>query len=945
MRADTQLNEKNMPFVSLKNKEDLLTKSISSLDEITSDLKIVCSDGIVRSQQAILSWSSSFLRRMFMSQMILEDGGKRKEEVSIYLSSYSKNLVKSFIMFISNGDLIQRASQTFAEEFEQLWGDLKIDKISFKEVFEAGQSLGKVTSLLNGKGSKEEKSSNSSKETKVEKGPPGPGSLTPISKFLGKATPKRSGSPLVASPAPTSRSARLQEKALGGKNQSSFLGSIPKFSSTPIRPVAEKMKKAGFKGNKLQTVSENLKENGSKNITVIEDDEDDLMVIDEVKGNNILPVDIKHELPAGISITKQVSITKNEDSVKVKDNQDNNKENTSNNPEEKIYQDKTEQIHANKNVKPSLKSKIARPKLKRADSLGRKAAEEKNLNKSSGSDIGRRQTRRSFSSVPTYNEDLIQKNIFDKKQPNNTKEAKTVPGPDLSESFQEKIVKGTKNLRIPLPKLKEDKLTAIQLKKDQAELARARVQNSPLQLPPNVELLKTPFKNESESAKKVGGNLEPSKAVDPELEPIPCYICKQTKDDKNRVLNLRNVNVLRSHVSICLYATGKLFKAIPPGKDNSTSDGKPLEEFGGNHGKKYYCEVEGCWLAARKGRNGQIGYKEYAIHMAAQHGALEMVLMEEGPEAEKLMERLMEHEGAKNTSLLKTEELPVATLSENVIVVKEEKKEVGQAADKLSRGEVKQIVRKAASNSSGAGVPLPHCFFCNEKLNTKELQKVKEHYTKCLYKDRKFTDFVPPGPENAGAEVDEVKLLYRCEIQGCWLQKKCATGQLVNYKIYAQHMASQHGVLEQLLQADPRPPLRTLLARLRELGPATPSHPTIQCRFPQCSGLQFKGDNKREIKLHYASHHFNDYFRYNPDTGVPDNFTRTGNRTLCDTCSKNAPKPVYIQSEKEAIRGHLVVKHDIMSDILMQAHGNQVTEAKMALKDIYPDYYNDKFGN
>ena len=77
---------------------------------------------------------------------------------------------------------------------------------------------------------------------------------------------------------------------------------------------------------------------------------------------------------------------------------------------------------------------------------------------------------------------------------------------------------------------------------------------------------------------------------------------------------------------------------------------------------------------------------------------------------------------------------------------------------------------------------------------------------------------------------------------------------------------------------------------------------------------------------------------------MPDNFTRTGNRTLCDTCSKNAPKPVYIQSEKEAIRGHLVVKHDIMSDILMQAHGNQVTEAKMALKDIYPDYYNDKFG-
>ena len=78
-------------------------------------------------------------------------------------------------------------------------------------------------------------------------------------------------------------------------------------------------------------------------------------------------------------------------------------------------------------------------------------------------------------------------------------------------------------------------------------------------------------------------------------------------------------------------------------------------------------KVEGCWLAARKGRNGQIGYKEFAIHMSAQHGALEMVLMEDGEEAEKLMDKLMEYEGNKNVSIIKAEDVPqVETLQVNV---------------------------------------------------------------------------------------------------------------------------------------------------------------------------------------------------------------------------------------------------------------------------------------
>ena len=221
--------------------------------------------------------------------------------------------------------------------------------------------------------------------------------------------------------------------------------------------------------------------------------------------------------------------------------------------------------------------------------------------------------------------------------------------------------------------------------------------------------------------------------------------------------------------------------------------------------------------------------------------------------------------------------------------------------------------------------------------------KLREHLTTCLYNDKKFTNFVSPGPSNNAENLDEVKCLYKCDLKGCNFQKQYGN-KLVNYKVYALHMAVHHGVLEKILEADSRPAVKMYLQRLKTSSVGSGVSEAIECRFGECKAKKFKAESKREIKLHYASHHFNDFFIFNPDTGVPENFTKTGNRTMCNSCSINAPKPVYIQSEKEAIRGHLVVKHDIMADILMQAHSKSVAEAKQALQDIYPDIYQEKFG-
>ena len=321
--------------------------------------------------------------------------------------------------------------------------------------------------------------------------------------------------------------------------------------------------------------------------------------------------------------------------------------------------------------------------------------------------------------------------------------------------------------------------------------------------------------------------------------------------------------------------------------------------------------------------------------MSSQHGGLEMVLVEEGEEGQKLMERLMEHDGAKNSSILKGEDIPVAgvdiaeaTLTENVFLIKDE---VVQGNDLDVVDLTSEKVYKLPS-SNGPDEPAPLiCFLCEQKLPLKHLNQVREHYSKCLYDEKKFVDFVSLGPDNNGAEMDETEAIYQCSIRGCWLQKN---GKKVNYRVYAQHMAGQHGILEKILEADQRPQSKAILKRLQESG-SNSSDLTLPCRFSGCE-IKFRAESKRDMKLHYASQHFYDFFVFDEKTGLPDNFTKTsGNRTKCNTCSNKAPKPVYIQSEKDAIRGHLVVKHDIMFEVLAQAGDRGVTEAGSVLKDIY----------
>ena len=58
----------------------------------------------------------------------------------------------------------------------------------------------------------------------------------------------------------------------------------------------------------------------------------------------------------------------------------------------------------------------------------------------------------------------------------------------------------------------------------------------------------------------------------------------------------------------------------PPGRQNCKEDGSPRDVLGRE--VKYSCQQGGCTLKRK------MGYKEFVIHMANDHGGLEQILMD-----------------------------------------------------------------------------------------------------------------------------------------------------------------------------------------------------------------------------------------------------------------------------------------------------------------------------
>ena len=226
-------------------------------------------------------------------------------------------------------------------------------------------------------------------------------------------------------------------------------------------------------------------------------------------------------------------------------------------------------------------------------------------------------------------------------------------------------------------------------------------------------------------------------------------------------------------------------------------------------------------------------------------------------------------------------------------------------------------------------------------LSFKELSKFKEHYSQCFYDEGVYPRFISPGQGNTaddGSVIDETGATngasYRCRVIDCWLQKKTGDAALKGYKDYAIHMATDHGVLEQIIAQDGRQQLKEILECLKKVNKF---HPGVkECRFKECGTVQYSMDNSRELKLHYTNKHLKDYFPVDKATGLSPGFTKSGTRAVCHDCSEtNQNRSVFLKQEQDAIVAHLVVKHDALREILNKVTNFDNDKLENIKQDLY----------
>ena len=201
-----------------------------------------------------------------MSQLILEDGGKRKEEVTLHFPDFSVKVATAVTNFLMYGQINVKGSKSFQEHFEEAWEAFRIDRISFKEVLDAGKlakkTLGPPSQLpqnndstltrrpLRAVRSKSSVSSVGPSDSVSPHQQPLSSKLKTSQKVKSPFDNKVSRSQVVSRPGPpgppglaasspvvANRSKKLPVSFL--KKNKSLLLKSPRFSSTPIRPFTK----------------------------------------------------------------------------------------------------------------------------------------------------------------------------------------------------------------------------------------------------------------------------------------------------------------------------------------------------------------------------------------------------------------------------------------------------------------------------------------------------------------------------------------------------------------------------------------------------------------------------------------------------------------------------------------------------------------------------------
>ena len=93
----------------------------------------MCDDGVVESYQAVFAWASSFLRRHFVGKFVMEDSGKRKDDITMHLPGVSKEIVTALVRILVKGETTN-VTNPVKRELDVLWRSLVIDRVEFDKL-------------------------------------------------------------------------------------------------------------------------------------------------------------------------------------------------------------------------------------------------------------------------------------------------------------------------------------------------------------------------------------------------------------------------------------------------------------------------------------------------------------------------------------------------------------------------------------------------------------------------------------------------------------------------------------------------------------------------------------------------------------------------------------------------------------------------------------------
>ena len=567
-----------MPQVKITDRErDTLPGAIASLGADTgTDLTLVCRlvqtilhmsinvclntctcrDGAVQSYQALFAWSSTSLRQLFLSQLLRENGGERKEEVTLMLPDLGITSVSVLASFLLTGEIKIRASWELRSELEVAWQLLTVDRIKFR------------AALVGGGG--------------------GGGGRRGARQSIVRQQPVQGGKVLNLS--------------------SGVVITPPLAASTPARPLGS-----------LTRIPSTLVNNA--NVSVIrEHSEKEVEVIDVTGPPGPEQIVFKPSVVPQPSENKHVSAPRPE---------------VARGPLRTRLAPKAG-VHKRRPLTVPITTEAGRllPGVTATSLKNRSKENTDNVSKDAPG--AQKKVEQAPSAIkvrgrPRKN----QQNIQEVKAPLRRTVPVVVAKAKAKDIVTEVVGVQRKSQRnkLALGSLNEEVL-------EQKSLAKANAKRDKENLVKNVRSLEEEQVDEptNDNIEAEDDGVELGIASPLAVAPLgfedqlSCYICKQDKDEEGRSLNQKNMFFVRNHLSKCLYATGKLFSSVPPGASNMNEEGAPLDETG-SEGHFYHCQVKDCWLAEKTGEAGRLCYKVYAIHMASQHGALEMVMLDEGPEA------------------------------------------------------------------------------------------------------------------------------------------------------------------------------------------------------------------------------------------------------------------------------------------------------------------------